>query len=121
MDTVDASAVPPRCEAADPLDITPCEGPVDAVFVTETSPHGVLEHVHMLEELSACVHHGARVLASMVGGRVDAGPRERVGWPSGACVEVFLRAKKLTACAWLRPTDPASIARQQLAVRNAAR
>lgn len=96
MDT--AGAV--RCPAADPADPTPCEGPPDAVAVTEMSDLGVLDHVRKGEALAACEYHGARVPASMVDGRVDPGPAG-----SGPCVAVFAWAKTLRACEWLRSDD----------------
>ena len=102
------------CVAADPMDMPPCEGPTDAVVVTEISSLGVLGHVGQGEGLTACVHHGARILASMVDGRVDPGTGNttgRTGWPT-ACIEVFVR-EALPGAVWLRSDDPASAARRQ--------
>ncbi|WP_372412826.1 hypothetical protein [Streptomyces luteireticuli] len=52
-----------RCAAAHPDDPTPCVGPHDAVLVLDRNNHGA----------NGCEHHGARLLASLVGGRVVSG------------------------------------------------
>jgi hypothetical protein len=98
-----------RCEAASLYDPSLCEGPVDAVVVTEYSSLGVLDHVHPYEGLLACLRHGSRILASMIEGRVGAGPCDRVDRRPGppACVETYRRSLILRAFAWLSPTHQA--------------
>ncbi|MFF4813260.1 hypothetical protein ACFY2K_01610 [Kitasatospora sp. NPDC001309] len=75
----------PRCEAAHLGDARPCEGPLDAVTVLDR--HG--------DAAGACVHHGARLYASLVD------PRVRVGSVPGAAIEVYYRAQTTSAFAWL--------------------
>lgn len=113
MDTVEFAAVPARCAAAAQADITPCEGPGNAVLVVETSPAADWPHAPWHEELSACVHHGARVLASMIAGKVLPGVGDDPRWRDGAPVEVYLRAKQLPGFVWLRSSDLPGPARQQ--------
>ena len=52
-------ALPARCPAAHPDDPTPCVGPV-VVMVLDAENAGA----------RGCEHHGARLLASLEGGRV---------------------------------------------------
>lgn len=72
-------AAPDRCAAAHPDDRRPCEGPPDAVRVVDQFEASV----------SACVRHGAVLLATLEGGRVYPGSVQ------GAAIEVYERAQKL--------------------------
>lgn len=75
-----------RCAAADARDPTPCEGRADAVAVLDAAGR----------QLTGCVHHGARLLASLDGGRLH---------PSAAAlpwaVEVYCRAAELPPSPWI--------------------
>lgn len=66
-----------RCPAAHQDDPTPCDGP-PAVTVLDRHNAG----------LDACEHHGARLLASLDGGRVYPLPDA----PTGAAIRVFKAA-----------------------------
>ena len=70
-----------RCEAAHPDDPSPCEGPGDAVTVTDSARRSVL----------GCVRHGAVLLATLTGGMVHVGP----GGEQGDAITVYRRAKEL--------------------------
>lgn len=76
-----------RCPAAHPEDLSPCEGPQDAVTVVDRQG----------AEALGCVHHAARLYASL--------DRPRV-YPSeghlGAAVEVYRRAQQLKPFGWMR-------------------
>ncbi|MEU3494440.1 hypothetical protein ABZ747_13235 [Kitasatospora cineracea] len=74
-----------RCEAAHLGDASPCEGPCDAVTVLDR--HG--------DTAAACVHHGARLYASLIG------PRVHPGSVPGAALEVYYRAQSTSPFAWL--------------------
>ncbi|MFJ8470593.1 hypothetical protein [Kitasatospora sp. NPDC094011] len=74
----------PRCEATHPDDASPCEGPRDAVTVLDR--HGATA--------KACVHHGARLYASLIS------PRVRPGSAPEAAIEVYNRAQTTPAFAW---------------------
>lgn len=78
-----------RCGAAHPDDRSVCEGPVDAVRLVDRRG----------DQVTGCVHHGARMLASLSGGRVYPGP----GADHGCAVDVFRRAADLEPFCWLRP------------------
>ncbi|WP_399559026.1 hypothetical protein OIA45_49150 (plasmid) [Streptomyces chartreusis] len=69
-----------RCPAAHQDDPTPCDGP-PAVTVLDRHNAG----------LDGCEHHGARLLASLEGGRVYPLPDA----PEGAAIRVFKAAAEL--------------------------
>ncbi|MET9414130.1 hypothetical protein ABZY03_08050 [Streptomyces klenkii] len=74
-----------RCIAAHSEDPTSCEGPLDAVRITDRRGGQAL----------ACVHHGARMYASLDGARV---------YPvsvSSAALEVYTRALTISPFAWM--------------------
>ncbi|MEU8906527.1 hypothetical protein [Streptomyces mirabilis] len=75
----------PRCPAAHPDDPTPCDGPA-VVTVLDAANAGA----------NGCEHHGARLLASLDGGRVYALP----GAPAGAAIRVFKTAGATRPFAW---------------------
>ncbi|MFD5467043.1 hypothetical protein ACFWIQ_30095 [Kitasatospora sp. NPDC127059] len=74
-----------RCEAAHVDDTSPCEGPRDAVTVLDR--HG--------DAAKACVHHGARLYASLIS------PRVRPGSAPDAAIDVYNRAQSASPFAWL--------------------
>lgn len=49
-----------------------------------------------------CVHHAARLLASLAGSRVYPGP----GAPETAAIEAFNRAQTIEPFAWTRNHEP---------------
>lgn len=75
-----------RCSAAHPEDPTPCGGPV-VVTVLDASNAGA----------NGCEHHGARLLASIEGGRVYPLPDA----PDGAATRVFKAADTTHPFAWI--------------------
>ncbi|MFF3912703.1 hypothetical protein ACFYZB_04330 [Streptomyces sp. NPDC001852] len=75
-----------RCPAAHPEDPSPCVGPV-AVTVLDASNAGA----------DGCEHHGARLLASLEGGRVYPLPDA----PGGAAVRVFKASAGIRPFPWL--------------------
>ncbi|MEV7935266.1 hypothetical protein AB0O82_03905 [Kitasatospora sp. NPDC088264] len=75
----------PRCEAAHVDDASPCEGPCDAVTVLDRHS----------DSAEACVHHGARLYASLIG------PHVLPGSVPDAAIEVRHRAQTTPAFAWL--------------------
>ncbi|MFF7884284.1 hypothetical protein ACH40F_29305 [Streptomyces sp. NPDC020794] len=77
--------VSPRCPAAHPDDPTPCDGPA-VVTVLDAANAGA----------NGCGHHGARLLASLDGGRVYALPDA----PAGAAIRVFKTAGTTRPFAW---------------------
>jgi hypothetical protein len=76
----------PRCPAAHPEDPTPCDGP-PVVTILDRSNAGA----------KGCAHHGARLLASLEGGRVYALPDA----PPGSAIAVFKAAADLQPYPWL--------------------
>jgi hypothetical protein len=61
-----------RCTAAHPEDPTPCDdGPHDAVLIRDRQMSRARDT--MTEGVPGCEHHGARMLASIDGGRVHPG------------------------------------------------
>jgi hypothetical protein len=66
-----------RCQAAHPDDPTPCAGPPDAMRIIDAAG----------EQASGCVHHGAVMLASLVGARVYPGSVD------GAAIAAYQRAQ----------------------------
>jgi len=76
----------PRCPAAHPEDPDPCSGPV-VVAVLDTHQVGA----------NGCEHHGARLLASLDGGRVYALPDAE----SGSAIRVFKTAAGIRPFPWV--------------------
>ncbi|MET8447416.1 hypothetical protein [Streptomyces sp. NPDC005209] len=74
-----------RCPAAHPDDPTSCVGPV-VVTVLDAVNAGA----------DGCEHHGARILASLEGGRVFALPDA----PPGAAIRVFRAADTIRPFCW---------------------
>ncbi|MEV5182895.1 hypothetical protein AB0K88_24355 [Streptomyces werraensis] len=84
----DAVEPPPlRCPAAYPQDPTPCGGPT-VVTVLDRTGAGA----------NGCEHHGARLLASLEGGRVYPLPDA----PDGAAIRVFKAAASTLPYAWVK-------------------
>lgn len=77
-----------RCPATHPEDTTPCDGP-PAVNVLDATNAG----------LTACEHHGARILASLERGRVYTLPDA----PAGAAIRVFKAAAGIRPFPWRNP------------------
>lgn len=75
-----------RCPAAHPEDPTPCDGP-PVVTVLDRENAGA----------NGCEHHGARLLASLEGGRVYALPDA----PAGAAIRVFKAADGIRPFPWV--------------------
>lgn len=85
-----------RCPAAHPEDPDACSGPV-AVTVLDATNAGA----------DGCEHHGARLLASLDGGRVYALPDA----PEGAAIRVFTAADGIRPFPWVT-TSPRTRADQ---------
>lgn len=79
-----------RCPAAHAADPSPCPGPV-AVTVLDRHNAGA----------DGCEHHGARLLASLEGGRVYALPDA----PEGAAIRVFKAAGNMRPFEWMHDAD----------------
>ncbi|MER5211978.1 hypothetical protein ABT063_15695 [Streptomyces sp. NPDC002838] len=75
-----------RCPAAHPDDPDPCSGAA-SVTVTDATGAGA----------DGCEHHGARLLASLDGGRVYALPNA----PEGAAIRTFKAAHTTRPFAWI--------------------
>lgn len=75
-----------RCPAAHPEDLSPCDGP-PVVTVLGRDNAGA----------NGCAHHGARLLASLDGGRVYPLPEA----PDGAACRVFKAAAVTAPYAWV--------------------
>ncbi len=75
-----------RCPAAHREDPTPCSGPVSVTILDETN-----------EGADGCEHHGARLLASLDGGRVYALPDA----PAGVAIRVFKTASATRPFPWV--------------------
>ncbi|MEH0520547.1 hypothetical protein QBA38_16185 [Streptomyces stelliscabiei] len=75
-----------RCPAAHGDDPTPCDGP-PAVTVLDAQNAGA----------DGCAHHGARLLASLEGGRVYALPDA----PAGTAIRVFKAAQDIRPFPWI--------------------
>ncbi|MFI5684677.1 hypothetical protein [Streptomyces sp. NPDC051636] len=75
-----------RCPAAHPEDLTPCDGPI-VVTILDTHNAGA----------DGCEHHGARLLASLDGGRVYPLPDA----PESAAIRVFKAADSTRPFPWL--------------------
>lgn len=80
-----------RCPAAHPNDPTPCDGP-PVVTILDAANAGA----------NGCAHHGARLLASLGGGRVYPLPDA----PAGSAVEVFKAADRLQPFPWVTGALP---------------
>jgi hypothetical protein len=76
-----------RCPAAHPEDPSPCDG-TPVVTVLDATNAGLV----------GCEHHGARLLASLAGGRVYALPDA----PEGAALRVFKAAAVTAPYAWVK-------------------
>jgi hypothetical protein len=76
-----------RCPAAHPLDPSPCDG-APVVMILDAVNCGA----------RACELHGARMLASLDGGRVYRLPDA----PDGAAIRVWKAARDLAPFCWLR-------------------
>lgn len=89
-----------RCPAAHPEDPTPCDGP-PAVTVLDAANAGA----------DGCEHHGARLLASLEGGRVYGLPDA----PDGAAIRVFKAAQTIRPFPWLDGprTEPSQLSREE--------
>lgn len=74
-----------RCPAAHVDDPDPCEGPEAVVILDE---HG--------DEARACVHHGARLYASLHRPRV-----RPLSGHDGIALEVYYRAQHTAPFAWI--------------------
>ena len=94
----------PRCPAAHLEDPTPCTG-VPVVMVLDSTTAGA----------RGCEHHGARLLASLDGGRVYALPDA----PAGTAIRVFKNAAETRPFAWV--DGPRSHPSQLSDVENRAR
>lgn len=76
----------PRCPAAHPDDPTSCGGPVVVTILDATNAGA-----------DGCEHHGARLLASLDGGRVYTLPDA----PEGSAIRTFTNAGALRPFAWI--------------------
>lgn len=77
-----------QCPAAHPEDLTPCDGKQVVRVVDQTG-----------EGLSGCVHHGARLYASLERPRVYP-----LAGHDGAAIEVYQLGQALPPWAWMRDT-----------------
>lgn len=84
--TDDMTPTPTRCPAAHPDDQTSCDGPV-AVTILDANNDGA----------DGCTHHGARLLASLEGGRVYALPEAA----PGSAIRVFKWADTIRPFPWV--------------------
>ncbi|MEU9289349.1 hypothetical protein AB0D57_32950 [Streptomyces sp. NPDC048275] len=95
-----------RCPAAHPDDPTPCVGP-PVVTVLDAVDAGA----------DGCEHHGARLLASLDGGRVYALPDA----PQGAAIRVFKAADGIRPFCWYEDaprTEPSQLSRAENRARH---
>jgi hypothetical protein len=95
-----------RCAAAHPEDPTPCVGPHDAVLVLDRHGAGA----------DGCEHHGARLLASLDGGRIYALPDA----PRGAAIRVFTAADGIRPFCWVDGprTEPSQLSHAENRARH---
>lgn len=95
----------PRCPAAHPDDPTPCGGPV-VVTVLDSTNAGA----------NGCEHHGARLLASLDGGRVYGLPDA----PESAALRVFHAADRTRPFPWMNVlrTRPEQLSRAENRARG---
>ncbi|MYV42919.1 hypothetical protein GT030_29650 [Streptomyces sp. SID1328] len=82
-----------RCPAAHPEDPTPCDGP-PVVTVLDAHNAGA----------NGCEHHGARLLASLEGGRVYPLPDA----PEGSAIRTFKAAADLRPFPWRGDAEQAA-------------
>lgn len=97
----DERKVSVRCPAAHPDDPTPCTGP-PTVTVLDATNAGA----------DGCQHHGARLLASLEGGRVYALPNST----PGTAIRVFKAADGIRPFPWLTDaprTGPSQLSRAE--------
>ena len=80
-----------RCPAAHPEDPSPCEGPHDAVRVLDQQG----------AEALGCVHHAARLYASLERPRVYPTPGN-----DGAALDVYRRAQTIEPFEWMKRGQP---------------
>jgi hypothetical protein len=94
-----------RCPATHPDDPTLCDGPV---VVTVLDAHNA--------GTDGCEHHGARILASLDGGRVYPLPDA----PAGAAIRVFKAADGIRPFCWFDGprTDPSQLSHAETRARN---
>jgi hypothetical protein len=94
-----------RCPAAHPEDPTPCVGP-QVVTVLDRFNAGA----------DGCEHHGARLLASLEGGRVYALPEA----PAGSAIRVFKAADGIRPFCWVDGprTRPSQLSRAEMRARD---
>jgi hypothetical protein len=94
-----------RCPAAHQEDPTPCDGP-PAVTVLDAAGAGA----------DGCEHHGARILASLHGGRVYALPDA----PAGAASRVFQAADTIRPFCWFDGprSEPSQLSRAENRARH---
>lgn len=81
-----------RCGAAHRTDPSPCEGLTDAVLLVDDAG----------SERLGCVHHAARLKASVPPCGVFPGPSAYAGYPHthDAAREALARAQRMTAYDW---------------------
>jgi hypothetical protein len=104
-----AESLAPRCPAAHSEDPDPCNGSV-AVTVLDRTNSGV----------DGCERHGARLLASLAGGRVYALPDA----PDGSAIRVFKAADTTRPFPWLVDaprTRPEQLSRAEIRERGGDR
>jgi hypothetical protein len=82
---------PSRCAAAHAEDASRCDGPVDAVRVTDRTG----------DSATGCVRHSAVLLASLTDGQVAPGPGAR----PGDVIEAYTTARHLPPFAFERAVD----------------
>lgn len=94
-----------RCPAAHPDDPTPCDGPT-VVMILDARNAGA----------KGCEHHGARLLASLEGGRAYPLPDA----PEGAAIRVFKAADSIRPFPWIDGprTKASELSRQELRERG---
>lgn len=91
---------PHRCPAAHVEDPTPCVGPQDAVTILDDRGGAA----------PGCEHHGARMLASLDGGRVEPGS------VVGAATRAFAAADTIRPFCWYETaprTEPVQLSRAE--------
>lgn len=96
----DRTQDPHRCTAVHVEDPTPCIGPRDAVTVLDGYGGAA----------AGCEHHGARMLASLDGARVEPGS------VVGAATRVFAAADSIRPFCWYEDaprTEPAQLSRAE--------
>ncbi|WP_406163932.1 hypothetical protein OG298_45155 (plasmid) [Streptomyces sp. NBC_01005] len=95
-----------RCSAAHADDPTPCDGPGDAVTILDGNGGAA----------AGCEHHGARMLASIDGARVEPGS------VVGAATRVLAAADTIRPFCWYENaprTEPGQLSAAENRARNA--